>query len=49
MIKNHIEMNIPETHYDVQIILGAQATTRFKRHPPSWRAQDKMEIQFGGK
>ena len=37
-----------ETHYDVQITLDAHATTRFKRYPPSWRAQDKMEIRFGG-
>ena len=37
-----------ETHYDVQTTLDAQETTCFKRHPPSWRAQDKMEFRFGG-
>ena len=42
-------MRTKETHYDVQITLGAQGTTRFKQHPPSLRAQEKMEIRFTGK
>ena len=34
---------------DVQITLDAQETTRFKQHPPSLRAQEKMEIRvYGG-
>ena len=36
------------TPYDVQITLDAQETTRFKQHPPSLRAQEKMEIRFTG-
>ena len=43
-----LAMRTRETHYDVQTTLDAQETTCFKRHPPSWRAQDKMEIRFGG-
>ena len=37
-----------KTCYDVLATLDAPATTRFKRHPPSRRAQDKVEIRFGG-
>ena len=33
---------------DVQITLDAQETTRFKQHPPSLRAQEKMEIRLYG-
>ena len=36
------------TPYDVQITLDAQETTRFKQHPPSLRAQEKMEIRPAG-
>ena len=49
MIKNHIETEYPETHDDVQITLDAQETTRFKQHPPSLRAQEKMEIRVYGR
>ena len=42
-------MRTRETHYDVQITLDAQETTRFKQHPPSLRAQEKMEIRPAGK
>ena len=34
--------------YDVQITLDAQETTRFKKHPPSLRAPEKMEIRPAG-
>ena len=37
------------TPYDVQITLDAQETTRFKQHPPSLRAQEKMEIRVYGR
>ena len=37
------------TPYDVQITLDAQETTRFKQHPPSLRAQEKMEIRVDGR
>ena len=43
-----MKLNIPETHSDVQITLDAQETTRFKQHPPSLRAQEKMEIRPAG-
>ena len=43
-----LAMRTRETHYDVQTTLDAQETTCFKRRPPSRRAQDKMEIRFGG-
>ena len=42
-------MRTKETHYDVQITLDAQETTRFKQHPPSLRAQEKMEIRVYGR
>ena len=43
-----LAMRTRQTHYDAQTTLDAQETTCFKRHPPSWWAQDKMEIKFGG-
>ena len=43
-----LAMRTRETHYDVQITLDAQETTRFKQHPPSLRAQEKMEIRVYG-
>ena len=43
-----LAMRTRETHNDVQITLDAQETTRLQRHPPSRRAQDKMEIWFDG-
>ena len=43
-----LAMRTRETRYAVQTTLDAQETTCFKRHPPSWQAQDKMEIRFGG-
>ena len=44
-----LAMRTRETRYDVQTALDAQETTRFKRHSPSRRAQDKMEIRFDGR
>ena len=44
-----LAMRTRETHYDVQITLDAQETTRFKQHPPSLRAQEKLEIRVYGR
>ena len=43
-----LAMRTRGTHYDGRATLDAHATTRFKRHPPSRRAQEKMEIRFDG-
>ena len=40
-----LAMRTKETHYDVQITLGAQGTTRFKRHPPSQGQNGNPSLQ----
>ena len=38
-----------KTRYDARATLDGQETTRFKQHPPSLRAQEKMEIRVYGR